>query len=54
MIQKINKTKSWFLEEFNKILDETLINLTKENKERRFKLLKFGMKEKILLPILQK
>ena len=36
-IQKINKTKSWFLEEINKILDKPLAKLVKANKKRRFR-----------------
>lgn len=41
-IEKISKTKSWFLEKVNKI-DKSLASLTKKN--RRHKLLIPGMKE---------
>ena len=42
-IEKINKSKSWIFEKINKI-DNTLARVPKI-KERRFKLLKSGMKK---------
>lgn len=43
-MQKINDTKSWFFEEFNK-LDKPLAKLTKKKKKvRRLEFLKSGKK----------
>ena len=50
-IEKINKTKSWFLEKINKI-EKTLARLTK--KKERLQLLKSEMEVGTLLLILQK
>ena len=51
---KINKTKSWFFEEINKI-DKPLARLiTKKKRERRIKSAKLEMKKEMLQQTMQK
>ena len=52
IIEKINKTKSWFLEKINKI-DKPLVRLFKK-KERRIKSTKLEMKKERLHQTMQK
>ena len=42
--EKINKTKTWFLEKINKI-DKSLARLNKKKKDRRLKSIKLEMKK---------
>ena len=46
-IVKINKTKTWFFENINKI-DKPLARLSKKKKERRIKSTKLEMKKERL------
>ena len=52
IIEKINKTKSWFLEKINKI-DKPLVRLIKK-KERRTKSTNLEMKKQRLQQAMQK
>ena len=51
-IVKINKTKTWFFENINKI-DKPLARLSKKKKERRIKSTKLGMKKERLQQTIQ-
>ena len=53
IIVKINKTKSCFFEEINKI-DKSLARLIKKKKERRIKSTKLEMKKERLQQTMQK
>ena len=53
IILKINKTKSCFFEEINKI-DKSLARLIKKKKERRIKSTKLEMKKERLQQTMQK
>ena len=50
---KINKTKSWFFEEINKI-DKLLARLITKKRERRIKSAKLEMKKERLRQTMQK
>ena len=50
---KINKTKSWFFEEINKI-DKPLARLITKKRERRIKSAKLEMKKERLRQTMQK
>ena len=52
-IVKINKTKTWFFENINKI-DKPLARLSKKKKERRIKSMKLEMKKERLQQTMQK
>ena len=52
-IVKINKTKTWFFENINKI-DKPLARLSKKKKERRIKSTKLEMKKESLQQTMKK
>ena len=52
-IVKINKTKTWFFENINKI-DKPLARLSKKKKERRIKSTKLEMEKERLQQTMQK